>query len=80
MILGTFPWRGMDIQVDAISTEVVGEAVWLNRVDTGSATGIGIIRNRRLFLTRFAPTDDLATIQLRSAYDRFRDSLTEAAT
>lgn len=72
MILGTFTWRGMEIEADALNSTTAGETVWLNRVDTATTTGIGILRNGRLHLTRFAPTDDTATIQLRSAYDAFR--------
>jgi hypothetical protein len=72
MILGQFPWRGMKIEADSLSSETAGETIWLNRIDTGSTTVMGILRNGRLHLTRFAPTDDLATIQLRSAFDNFR--------
>jgi hypothetical protein len=77
MILGTFTWRGMEIEADCLRSKVVGETVWLNRVDTGPATGIGILRNGQLHLTRFAPTDDTATIQLRAAYDAFRATTLE---
>lgn len=79
MILGTFPWRNMQIQADMIANEIVGETIWLNRVDTGSAIGLGIIRGGRLFPTRFAPTDEPAVIQLRSAFDAFRTEVSEAA-
>lgn len=72
MILGTFTWRGMEIEADSLTSEVAGETIWLNRIDTGPTTGIGILRNGRLRLTRFAPTDDTATIQLRAAFDEFR--------
>jgi hypothetical protein len=77
MILGTFTWRGMEIEADCLRSKVAGETVWLNRVDTGSATGIGILRDGQLHLTRFAPTDDTATIQLRAAYDAFRETTLE---
>lgn len=79
MILGTFPWRGMQVQADMIANEIVGETIWLNRVDTGTATGLGIIRSGRLFPTRYTPTDDLAIIQLRSAFDAFRTEVSEPA-
>lgn len=72
MILGTFTWRGMEIEADRLRSKFSGETVWLNRVDTGSATGIGILRDGQLHLTRFAPADDTAIIQLRAAYDTFR--------
>jgi len=74
MILGSFPWRGMEIQADRIANEMIGEAIWLNRIDTGSATPLAIIRSDRLFPTKFTPTDDTAVIQLRAAYDAFRDT------
>jgi len=79
MILGTFPWRGMKIEADMIANDIVGETIWLNRVDTGTAIGLGIIRGGRLFPTRFAPTDDLAVIQLRSAFESFRADASELA-
>jgi hypothetical protein len=72
MILGTFPWRGMKIQADMIANELIGETIWLNRIDTGSATPFAIVRNGQLFPTRFTPTDDTAVIQLRASYDAFR--------
>lgn len=72
MILGSFPWRGMEIQADMIANDLIGEAIWLNRVDTGSATPLGIVRSGKLFPTKFTPTDDTAVIQLRAAYDAFR--------
>jgi hypothetical protein len=80
MILGTFPWRGMEIEADMISNEIVGEAVWLNDVASGSATPIAIIRSGRVHLMTFAPTDDLATIQLRAAFNAFRAEVSELAT
>jgi len=72
MILGTFPWRGMEIPADMIANEMIGEAIWLNRVDTGSATGFGIIRNDQLVPLCFLPAGDTAVIELRAAYDAFR--------
>jgi hypothetical protein len=75
MILGTFTWRGMEIEADRLRSKTAGETVWLNRVDTGSATGFGILRNNRLHLTSHAPKDELATIQLRAAYDEFRAAI-----
>lgn len=80
MILGTFPWRGMEIEADMIANDLVGEAIWLNRIDTGSATGFGIIRDGRLLPFRFLPTDDLAVIQLRSAFDAFRARVPERSS
>lgn len=80
MILGAFPWRGMEIEADMIANEMIGEAIWLNRVDTGSATPIGIIRDNHLYLMTFAPTDDLATIQLRAAFNAFRAEVSELAS
>ena len=79
MILGTFPWRGMQVQADMIANEIVGETIWLNRVDTGTATGLGIIRSGQLFPTRYTPTDELAIIQLRSAFNAFRAEVSEPA-
>jgi len=78
MILGTFTWRNMEIQADMLANEIIGEAIWLNRIDTGSAIPFGIIRSGRLFPMSFLPGGDLAVIQLRAAFDQFRDSLKEA--
>jgi hypothetical protein len=79
MILGDFTWRKMTIQADMIANDMIGEAIWLNRVDTGSATPYGIIRNNQLFATKFTPTDDTAVIELRSAFEAFRATTREAA-
>jgi hypothetical protein len=74
MTLGTFTWRGMTIEADMISNDMIGEAIWLNRIDTGSATPYGIIRRDQLFATKFTPADDTAIIELRSAFDAFREA------
>lgn len=79
MILGSFTWRDMTIEADMIANELVGEAIWLNRIDTGSAVPFGIIRGGRLHPMTFLPKDHLAVIQLRSAFDAFRDSLKASA-
>jgi len=80
MILGTFPWRHMQIEADMIANEKFGEAIWLNDIANGSATPVGIIRSGRLYLMTFAPTDDLAIIQLRAAFDAFRAEVSELAS
>jgi hypothetical protein len=77
MILGTFAWRGMEIEADCLRSKVAGETVWLNRIDTGSAIWFAIVRNGQLHLTNHAPVDNLATIQLRSSYDTFRATTLE---
>jgi hypothetical protein len=79
MSLGTFTWRGMEIEADMIANDIVGESIWLNRIDTGSAVPFGIIRGGCLHPMTFLPKDNLAVIQLRSAFDAFRASLKEAA-
>ena len=79
MIIGTFPWRGMQIEADIVINDLWGETIWLNRIDTGIRTQLAIIHFDRLCLTCFAPQDDLATVQLRSAFDAFRAEVSEAA-
>lgn len=79
MILGTFQWRGMEIEADMIANEVVGEAIWLNRIDTGSATPVGIVRGGILHAAGFTPLSNRKVIQLRAAFDDFRASIPEAA-
>lgn len=74
MILGRFPWRDMEIEADMIANDLIGEAIWLNRIDNGSATPMGIVRRGRLFPTKFTPPGDTAVIELRAAYDAFRES------
>jgi len=75
MILGRFCWRGKEREADAARTDLMGEVVWLNRIDLGSSTGIGMVAHGgEVHLTQYAPTDDLARRDLRSAYDAFRSS------
>ena len=71
MIMGQFAWRGWKIEVDMMTSPLVGEVIWLNR--TGhTRTGMGVIRYGQLELTVFAPADDLAPLELRHAFDQFR--------
>jgi hypothetical protein len=72
MILGEFPWRGMTIEADHVETHVAGPVTWLNRVDTGSTTGIAIVTKGRFTMTAFAPRDDLAQLELEEAFKAFR--------
>ena len=75
MIIGQFAWRGWEIEADRIASPLAGEVIWLNR--TGPThTGIGVIRYDRLELTVFAPADDLAPLELRHAFDKFRAGVT----
>jgi hypothetical protein len=76
VILGQFPWRGIEVEADQSVTSLAGEVVWLKRVDTG--TGLGMVRDGRLIMSANAPKDSLAWIELRDAFEQFRESITGA--
>jgi hypothetical protein len=76
MILGTFTWRGMEIEADHVETAWAGPTTWLNRIDTGTATGIAIVTKGIVNMTNFAPKDDLAKIELEQVFKQFKAGAT----
>lgn len=73
MILGQFPWRGVQVEVDESVTSLAGSVVWLNEV--GAGTGLGMVRDGRLIMSANAPKDDLARLELELAFAQFRESI-----
>lgn len=75
MILGQFKWHGATIEVDSLTSELVGEVVWLNRID-GTWTPLAVIHNGFLEPTVYTPDNKAAS--LFGAYRTFRTRVPEA--
>lgn len=72
MILGTFTWRGLTVEVESLVSTPAGEVVWLNRTDGPS---LALVRDGMLRPTAFVPNDDTAALELEVAYRDFRREL-----
>jgi len=70
-IVGRFPFRDMEIEVEVMRSKHSGQLLWLHHLDGELRTGLAFRRFGRLEVTKRIDLGELGEAELGIALDRF---------